>query len=74
MYYEPNESSFEVDWFEAVAPIRKKFRSLDIQSVFDGVDLIEEQPVLNEAVLKKPEVPKITPEQKERLEKKINVL
>lgn len=73
LYYKPIGSAFEVDWLDAVAPIRKKFRSLDIQIVFDGVDLIEEQP-LNEADFKKPKAPKFTPEEEERLKKKINVV
>jgi hypothetical protein len=50
LYYKPNDSSCVVDdWFEAVAPIRKKFTSLGINIVFDGIDFIEEEP-LNESV------------------------
>lgn len=74
MYYKPNDTSCVIeDWFEAVAPIRKKFKSLGINIVFDGIDFIEEEP-LNEATFKKPKAPKFTPEEEERLKKKINVV
>jgi hypothetical protein len=65
LYYKPIGSGFEVDWFDAVDPIRKKFRSLDISIVFDGIDLIEEQPVLNESVNK---------DEESRLRKRVKVV
>jgi hypothetical protein len=66
MYYKPNDSSCVVDdWFEAVAPIRKKFKSLGINIVFDGIDFIEEQPVLNESVNK---------DEESRLRKRVKVV
>ena len=65
LYYKPIGLAFEVDWFDAVAPIRKKFRSLDINIVFDGIDLIEEQPVLNESVNK---------DEESRLRKRVKVI
>lgn len=49
MYYGQQGFSGEIDWYDAVDPIRKKFRALDIQIVFDGIDLIEKKP-LNEEV------------------------
>lgn len=73
MYYTPPNTGCEIDYLEAVEPIKKKFKSLGIHIVFDGIDLIEEQP-LNEAEFKKPNAPKFTPEEEERLKKKINVV
>ena len=74
MYYSQQGFSGQIDYLEAVEPIKKKFKSLDIQIVFDGIDLIEEQP-LNEAAFKNLQANKgIGPEERQRIEKKVNVV
>jgi hypothetical protein len=84
MYYTPQAAGCQIDWYEAVAPIRKKFRSLDIQIVFDGIDLIEEEPLnkevndyelIDEAAFRNLQANKgISPEERQRIEKKVNVV
>jgi hypothetical protein len=54
--------------------IKNKFKSFDINCYIRTIKFSDDKEMLNEAVLKKPEVPEITPEHKERLEKKINVI
>ena len=84
MYYSQQGFSGEIDWYDAVEPIKKKFKSLDIQIVFDGIDLIEEEPLneevndyelIDEAAFRNLQANKgISPEERQRIEKKINVV
>lgn len=70
MYYSQQGFSGEIDWYDAVEPIKKKFKSLDIQIVFDGIDLIEEKP-LNEEVGESEKLRLKRESEKLRLEKRI---
>lgn len=86
VFYTPSKTKGcgYLDWLEVVDPIRKKFKSLDIQIVFDGIDLIEEEPLneevndyelIDEAAFKNLQANKgISPEERQRIEKKINVV
>ena len=84
MYYSQQGFSGEIDWYDAVEPIKKKFKSLDIQIVFDGIDLIEEEPLneevndyelIDEAAFRNLQANKgISPEERQRIEKKVNVV